>query len=131
MLAGAEAQAGIENDDRLIFARTLFAPARLDEQRAADFLRMKMPLPRFRPVLALHFGHGHLSAAEIQAKTFNLFQPGKNFYSDGRRQHFLAENTDAARLGFEVKISGSRHTEPRGEQFADGILGLAASAYFD
>ena len=55
MLAGAETQAGIKDDDGLIFSRTRFAPARLDQQRAADFDGLEMPFPRFRPVFAADF----------------------------------------------------------------------------
>ncbi len=45
MLAGAEAQARIKDDDRLIFSRPALRPAWLDQQCITDFDGLEMPFP--------------------------------------------------------------------------------------
>ena len=55
MMAGAETETGIQPHHPLAGTRPPAAPARFDEQRAADFHRLEMALPRFRPVFAPQF----------------------------------------------------------------------------
>ena len=82
MLAGAEAESGIQHDDRLIFARQFFAPARFDEQSIADLDGFEMPLPRFRPIFAPDFRQYDFAGADFQPAMFDSFQAGKNFPAD-------------------------------------------------
>ena len=81
MLAGAEAESGVQHDDRLIFARNFFAPARFDEQGIGDFNGLEMPFPRFRPIFAPDFCQRDLAGANFQSAAFDLTQPGKDFFA--------------------------------------------------
>ena len=52
MMAGAETQPGVQPHHPLAGTRAAAAPARFDEQSAADFHRLEMALPRLRPIFA-------------------------------------------------------------------------------
>src|ERR1043165_9713862 len=66
MVAGSEAQAGIEDNDRLAWLWLPPAPARKNQQPRTDLERMKMSLPRLGPVFAPDWRHGHSARPEFQ-----------------------------------------------------------------
>ncbi len=76
MLACAETQARIENDDRLIFTRLALDPTRFDQQRVADLNRLEMPFPGLRPVLAAHLGRFDFAGTDVQAAAFDSLEAG-------------------------------------------------------
>src|SRR5665213_374584 len=127
MPAGAKTQAGIENDNRLAFARTFLAPARLDQQCSADFNRFEMLFPRFRPVLAFYFRDFNFSGANLKSIIFDLLQSASDFATNFFREWLVAENTDAADAGFKIEASCGCFAGQRGKQFSDGILGFLRS----
>ena len=107
MLAGAKAQARIKNHHGLVFPRRTFDPTGFDQKRRADLNRLEMPFPRFRPVLAPHFGDFDFAGAEVQAAAFDLIQAGGNFFREGcaPKWIFRAECAHDADLGFEIEIA--------------------------
>ena len=100
MLAGAEAQARIENHDGLIFARAFFAPARLDQQRSPISMGLKcrfhdsaqssrftlamsiLPAPICNPQSAICFSPAEISRAPLLAKISvrNKPRPGSSVF---------------------------------------------------
>ena len=89
MPAGAEAQAGIENHDRLIFLCAAFAPTGFDQQRIADFDGLKMPLPRFGPVFAPNFLQSNFAVANLETECFDARQAGCQNFPDARPHRFF------------------------------------------
>src|ERR1022692_789913 len=106
VLSGAETQAGIQNDDRLIFTRRPLDPTRLDQQRAANLDRLEMPLPRFRPVFAAHFGRLDFAGTDRQSAAADSFQSSRNLFLDSPCQNYFlrAENTNDTDLGFDIEV---------------------------
>jgi hypothetical protein len=85
-----------------------------------DFQRMKMPLPRFRPVLALDPGDFDFGRAQVQAKPAMRFSPAaiSRRAAAGENSPCSMKNADEARLFFQVEIGGGRQVENGREQFA-------------
>src|SRR5262249_43813765 len=75
MLAGAEAEARVEHQDGLASPCPPPAPAWLNQQRLADFERLEMPLPGFRPVLARELSHGNPRRAGDQSAVSQTGEP--------------------------------------------------------
>src|ERR1700722_15042724 len=74
MIASTEAEAGVEDDDRLAFARAAFDPARLDEQAGADDERFEMPFPGLGPILTANAKDFDFSRPHVEAARFDCSQ---------------------------------------------------------
>ena len=74
MLPSAETQARIQHDDSLSSARATTAPARFDEQRAANFQRLEVFFPRISPGLASELSDGDSGGTNIQTAALDLLQ---------------------------------------------------------
>ena len=70
MRARAEGRAGVEVDDDVVGARLVILPGRLDDDEAADFLRVEVGLPVVGPVLILDRMPFNRARSHVEAVDF-------------------------------------------------------------
>src|SRR5207249_5892992 len=74
MMSRTEAQARVEYDDDLAFARASAAPTRLDEQRVANLDRLEVMFPCFNPLLLFDLSDRERRRPNVQAAPLDLLQ---------------------------------------------------------
>ena len=127
MVAGAKAQAGIEDHDRPAALRPAFAPTRKNENSGVDFQRLEMALPGMSPVLAPDPASRNASRTEVQSGLSNRCQ---GLAQKGTMTGI--ESTKKYRCGrgpvFKVRVNGCRLPEFPGERFGDSVFRFRRNA---
>ena len=129
MLAGAEAEAGVESDDGLAGLGFDFGPAWFDDEVGTDGDELEIFFPGFGPVFTADGSDLDFGGSGVEAELLEVGKSGLNFSGVGAEFRGCGADVggNGGKVSFGVRIDARRDGENAFEERGDRFFALVRS----